>query len=330
MTEQQSNADRGRIAERITDAVGRRRFIAAGTSLSAALIAGCTSESPTDGSADDDSSDEDESTSTDGDGNFRLLISDMPADIGDFDELNVTLDYARIFDGGGENEDEETESDGGSDDGGDEDEESGGEEGDESTDSEETDGDDADGGNETEEETEDETSDGVERKRDFYRLDLEGATVDLTQVVGDKAVSVFEGGLSPGSYEKIELHVESVEGIVDGEQATVKVPSEKLQITHPFEISADEPVDFVFDINVVKRGQGNDYNLTPVISESGVAGKDVEVEEVDEDEDEDEDEESEADGDDGEKSDESDSEDGSGTNREGNESGGNETDTGDE
>ncbi|MFC7230405.1 hypothetical protein ACFQMM_01740 [Saliphagus sp. GCM10025308] len=31
---------------------------------------------------------------------------------------------------------------------------------------------------------------------------------------------------------------------------------------------------------MVKRGQGSDYNLKPVISESGVAGKDVEVEEV--------------------------------------------------
>ncbi|WP_341850674.1 DUF4382 domain-containing protein [Natronococcus wangiae] len=125
------------------------------------------------------------------------------------------------------------------------------------------------------------TDDGIERRRGFYSLDLEGTTVDLTEVIGDKAVSAFEGELSPGTYEKIELHAADVEGIVNGEQATVKIPSEKLQITRPFEIRADDPVDFVFDINVVKRGKENDYNLKPVISESGIAGKDVNVEEVD-------------------------------------------------
>ncbi|TKX82915.1 DUF4382 domain-containing protein, partial [Halorubrum sp. SS5] len=54
-------------------------------------------------------------------GDFRLLISDAPADIDDFDRLDVTLDRARVFearDGG--DEDDEAESDG--DDDGDDDE----------------------------------------------------------------------------------------------------------------------------------------------------------------------------------------------------------------
>ena len=274
MTEKQSTDDRAQPT-----AIGRRTFIAVGSGLGATTLAGCASDGSTDGTRTDESTDgtqTEDGTTAGTDGPFRLLISDMPADIGDFDRLDVTLDYARIFDGGENGGDES--------DGGDSDEdESDDAAANTSDDGNETDGEpepDRDDGDDDAESDAESDADGAERTRDFYTLDLEGATVDLTEVIGDKAVPVFEGELSPGTYEKIELHVSSVEGVVDGEQATVKVPSEKLQITHPFEVRADEAVDFVFDINVVKRGNGNEYNLKPVISESGVAGKDVDVEEI--------------------------------------------------
>jgi len=140
---------------------------------------------------------------------------------------------------------------------------------------------------EDEEETEDEERED-EAEDDggdagFTTFDLSGESVDLTQVVGNKAMSVLDETLAPGRYTKIELHAADVTGIVDGEEANVKIPSGKLMLTKPFEVVAGESVSFVFDINVVQRGKGNDYNLLPVIGESGVAGKDVEVDEVDED-----------------------------------------------
>ncbi|MDQ2050132.1 DUF4382 domain-containing protein [Natronolimnohabitans sp. A-GB9] len=267
MTNRETNGDYERTTDLLDD-VGRRTFLAAGSGLSAMAVAGCVSEN---GSTDGEPTDEETQTGSTADGNFRLLISDMPADIGDFDRLDVSFDSARVFDG----------------------------------ESSEPDTDDADGEHDSDADPEsddedvpepgDGANDGIDRRRGFYVLDLEGATVDLTTVIGDKATPVFDGELSPGTYEKIELHVEDVEGIVDGKEANVKVPSEKLQITHSFEIEGDEPVSFVFDINVVKRGQGNDYNLTPVISESGVAGEDVAVEEVPADEDDEADEASEED-----------------------------------
>lgn len=55
----------------------------------------------------------------------------------------------------------------------------------------------------------------------------------------------------------------------------------KLQIVKPFEVGPGETLTFVFDITVVERGQTGEYNLLPVISESGVAGKDVQAREVD-------------------------------------------------
>ena len=91
---------------------------------------------------------------------------------------------------------------------------------------------------------------------------------------------MFDGELREGRYTKIELYAADVVGVVDDEEVEVKIPSGKLQIVKSFEVRAGETVSFVFDINVVKRGP-NGYNLLPVISESGVAGEDVEVEEVD-------------------------------------------------
>ncbi|QSW98062.1 DUF4382 domain-containing protein [Haloterrigena alkaliphila] len=296
MTNDQSTHDRDRMPDRPETDIDRRTFIAAGGTVGATMLAGCASDGSPTGDSGDEPSDDDETTEEATAGaNFRLLISDQPADIGDFDRLDVSFDEARIFDGGGEEsgDDEDGEGDGedgsdgetengdesapeGGEDGGNstsEDEETATEDGTETEDGDEpddSDGDDSDGSG----------GEGVERRRGFYWLDLEGATVDLTKVVGKKAISVFDGGLSEGTYQKIELHVADVEGVVDGEVVDVKVPSEKLQITHSFEVSADEPLEFVFDINVVKRGPNNGYILKPVISESGVAGKDVDVEEV--------------------------------------------------
>ncbi|GAB3419530.1 hypothetical protein GCM10027435_21000 [Haloparvum alkalitolerans] len=289
-----------------TDAVGRRRFVALGAGASATLLAGCSGATDSDGTTADGDGTGDGSTTESGSdgsttvGSFRLLVSDQPADIGDFEELNVTLDHARVFRGEGDDEgdDEETEDESETEDGA----ESGTETAEstetttetataeattteatteaESTDedaADETEDDDEDADEEEDESEEDENDDG---ENGFSEIDLDGRTVDLTEVVGDKAVSVFDGELPAGRYTKVELHVRDAEGIVDGETVGVKVPSEKLQIVKPFEVVAGESLSFVFDINVVKKGNTGEYNLLPVISESGVAGEDVDVEEV--------------------------------------------------
>ncbi|MFC7113743.1 DUF4382 domain-containing protein [Natronoarchaeum sp. GCM10025703] len=119
-------------------------------------------------------------------------------------------------------------------------------------------------------------------------------------------MAVFEGELDAGKYSKVELYAENIVGMVDGEEVNVKIPSGKLQIVHGFEVRAEETTTFVFDIHVVRKGNGG-YNLRPVISGSGVNGEDVDVEEVDdEDEEEEEDDEAadEADAEDADDSDE--------------------------
>ncbi|MFA9518160.1 DUF4382 domain-containing protein [Halopenitus sp. H-Gu1] len=217
----------------------RRSLIKTTAGLGTVLLAGC---SGIDSGADDGSTES---------GTFRLLISDQPVAIEDFDSLDVTFSAARVFQAdedeeitpgvvnGTVNESPTPSSD---DDTGDsEDDESGG----------------------------------------FVEFDLDSVTVDLTQVKGDRAVSVLEAELDEGRYSGIELRVASAEGVVDGEAVDVMVPSDRLRIIKPFEIGADEELNFVFDINVVQKGPTGDYNLLPVIGKSGVAGEDVEVEEVD-------------------------------------------------
>ncbi len=113
----------------------------------------------------------------------------------------------------------------------------------------------------------------------FETIDIEGETVDLTTVVGDRATSIANISLEEGEYTKVELHVDSTEATVDGESASVMVPSNKLMVTKNFTVEANETTSFVFDIRVVRRGDGA-YNLLPVVSRSGVAGDDVEVERV--------------------------------------------------
>lgn len=195
-------------------------------------------------------------------GQFYLMVSDRPADISDFGYLNVTFEQARIFEQGDSTSEENTTSTN------------------ETTNSTET--------NSTETNKTDTNSTGTnvtenettEGENEGYRtVDLNG-TADLTQVVGDKAKSIANLNLEEGNYTKISLYAESIDASVNGSEVNVKIPPGKLMITKPFTVSANSTTGFVFDIGVFLRGnqQNNQgYILKPVISESGVAGKDVPV-----------------------------------------------------
>ena len=200
----------------------RRRFLKTSTGVGIVLLAGC---------AGDDT----------GTGEFRLLISDQPMAIEEFDSLDVTLSSARVFQTG---DDEEPTS-------------------------------------AVVNDTVNDTEGGEDGEgKGFVEFDIDSVTVDLTTVTGDRAVSVLEGELEAGRYSGIELGVANAEGVVDGDSVDVMVPSDRLRIVKPFEIGADEELNFVFDITVIQKGRTGGYNLLPVIGKSGVAGDDVAVEEV--------------------------------------------------
>ncbi|MFC7176835.1 DUF4382 domain-containing protein [Halosegnis marinus] len=79
--------------------------------------------------------------------------------------------------------------------------------------------------------------------------------VDLTELRGANASLVEEYDVEEGNYTKVFLGVAAVNGtLTDGSSADVKLPSEKLQLNSNFTVGNGEEVDFVYDINVVKRG----------------------------------------------------------------------------
>ena len=264
--------------------VGRRRFLALGASAGALMLAGCSGDGNT-GGGNGGSGTKSPSARSQETGTFRLLISDRPNAIGDFDSLTVTFDRARVFRGEDEEADDETA-------GGTPTETSSA-----TPTATETATPTATATSAAADEAEETENDEESEDAEVTVIDLDGKAVDLTTVVGDKATGIFEDGLPAGRYTKVELYVAEVDGVVDGEQADVKLPSGKLQLTKPFTVEADSSMSFVFDISVVKKGNGG-YNLLPVVSESGVDGEDVDVEEVEEEDgDEEEDDDKEEDGD---------------------------------
>ncbi|MFB6133980.1 MAG: DUF4382 domain-containing protein [Halanaeroarchaeum sp.] len=218
--------------------VDRRTLLAATGAVATTFVAGCSGG--------------DTSNAT---GTFRLYISDQPVAIEEFDSLEVTIDGARLFKG-----DEETTTQAPTN----------------STTTNETATTTTTNGT-ANAETTGTTTDRSARTKGYVEIDDDGVTVDLTTVTGKKAVNVFEGGVPTGEYSSLALSVRDVGGVLDGEPVDVMLPSQRLRIVKPFEVRADEPVAFVFDITVVKKGRSGGYNLLPVVGESGVVGEHVEM-----------------------------------------------------
>lgn len=124
------------------------------------------------------------------------------------------------------------------------------------------------------------TDDDPAEQEEFVEIDVDDETVDLTTVTGEKASRIFDGEVPTDRYSSIHLSISQVAGVVDGDEVAVKLPSDRLKIITPFEVTEDEPLEFVFDITVVEKGQTGGYNLLPVIGESGVVGEDVEMQVV--------------------------------------------------
>ena len=110
-------------------------------------------------------------------------------------------------------------------------------------------------------------------------------TGDLLDLIGTNATILWEGYIQPGNYTKAFIYVSNVTGnltpAAGGGQADIWIPSDKLQITIPFTVSAGGAiVDFVFDITIIKAGNSGQYLIMPQVGESG---PDQEYREVDED-----------------------------------------------
>jgi len=103
--------------------------------------------------------------------------------------------------------------------------------------------------------------------------DFEPWTGDLLDLLGTDAAVIWEGYIEPGDYTKAFIYVDNVTGTLTqeaggGQVSDIKIPSDKLQITKPFAVTADG-AEFVFDITVIKAGRSGQYLVKPQVGESG-------------------------------------------------------------
>jgi hypothetical protein len=108
----------------------------------------------------------------------------------------------------------------------------------------------------------------------WVEFEPEVKEVDLTLVQGDKAQEIWRGDVPEGQYNKVFIHVASVSGILKetGASVDVKLPSEKLQISKPFEVTNSSVTSFVYDLTVIATGtpqSGVEYILKPQVGQSG-------------------------------------------------------------
>jgi len=100
----------------------------------------------------------------------------------------------------------------------------------------------------------------------------ETETVDLTQLQGEQYQEIWRGNVPAGQYSHVYIYVSEVTGkLVSTGYITVdvKLPSSKLHISMPFEVTDDAVTRFTFDITVVATGHNGRYILKPQIGESG-------------------------------------------------------------
>jgi hypothetical protein len=97
---------------------------------------------------------------------------------------------------------------------------------------------------------------------------------DLALLPGDTTQELWQGNIPLGEYTRVVIEVSQVTGVLEttSETTEIKLPSNKLQVKKPFNVSADSITSFTFDLTVVKTGNiqdGGKYLLKPQAGESG-------------------------------------------------------------
>lgn len=96
--------------------------------------------------------------------------------------------------------------------------------------------------------------------------DFKPVEVDLKQLIADNATEIWSGNLTPGVYSKVFIYVDNITSVP---AANIKLPSEKLQISKPFEVQDGKVTNFVYDVTIIKAGKSGRYILKPQIAQSG-------------------------------------------------------------
>ena len=101
---------------------------------------------------------------------------------------------------------------------------------------------------------------------------------DLALLPGEKTQELWRGDVPEGQYTKAVIYVTTVQGTLKATGVTmdIKLPSNKLQISKPFQVSAGNVTSLTYDLTVVHAGNakgGGKYLLKPQVGESGASEK---------------------------------------------------------
>ena len=114
---------------------------------------------------------------------------------------------------------------------------------------------------------------GLQAAGSLKRLEFapETKAVDLTRLQGEQSQEIWRGNVTAGQYSQVYIYVSEVTGKLKstGQIVDVKLPSSKLHISMPFEVTTDAVTSFTFDITVVATGNNGKYILKPQIGDSG-------------------------------------------------------------
>ncbi len=113
---------------------------------------------------------------------------------------------------------------------------------------------------------------------EWIEFEPEVEVADLTLLQGDKAQEIWRGNIPEGQYSKVFIHVTDVHGILKetGQEVEIKLPSQKLQMSKSFLVTADTVTSFTYDLTVVAAGSpqsGIKYILRPQADQSGADHK---------------------------------------------------------
>ena len=110
----------------------------------------------------------------------------------------------------------------------------------------------------------------------WIEFEPEVDTVELTLLQGEASQQIWRGDISAGGYQKVFIYISDVTGVLKDEAEAgpveIKLPSGKLHLSVPFQVSADAVTRFTYDLTVVATGSsqnGPKYILRPVVGESG-------------------------------------------------------------
>lgn len=95
-------------------------------------------------------------------------------------------------------------------------------------------------------------------------------TFDLTQLLEGNTSTLFNGTVPTGEYTRLDLYVSEATGVLraDGSTVDVGAPSGRIFLNTAFTISEDETTTFLFDVQVIRLGNG-EYQLKPNADGSG-------------------------------------------------------------